>query len=276
MQNLLSKIMLLFIFMMMAHTVSGEDNKMLLTNTTTYGNLTLEGPTGMFLNPTSSTLKEKQFIVQYCVALLKFQNRNVPDHYAIASYGMTDWLEVGVTARVWDLNDRGHDNTPSGAGPFVRVGLLKEDKLIPEFSVGGISVQGDALVRKDTLFFAASKGLGLREHNLPFEVRFHAGARQFWQGSGDNPTRIWFNMTPDVGGAGLTDHVGYFGGEIALPKNLYLVSEVSTMPEGAFKTPYSIGMQLRSPSGYGLSLAGVQTGSQANPAIMIGIGVNFN
>lgn len=267
----------LFLVSIMTNAVFAEDNKMLLANTaTSYGNLTLEGPTGMFLNPTSTTLKENQFIVQYCVALLKFNNTSVPDHYAIASYGIRDWLEFGVTGRVWDLNDRAHNITPSGAGPFVRVRLLKEENLMPEFSIGAISVQGDPIVRKDTLFVAASKGLGLRGQNLPFDVRLHAGARQFWMGKGNDATRAWFNMTPDAGGAGINDQVGYFGGEISLPKNLYLVSEVSTMPEGAFKTPYSVGVQLRSPDGYGLSLAAIQTGNQVNPGIMIGIGVNFN
>lgn len=276
MRNVLSITTLLMISIMTS-TVSAEDHKMLLNSTTTsYGNLTLEGPTGMFLNPTSTTLKEKQFIVQYCVALLKFLNRNVPDHYAIASYGISDWLEFGVTGRVWDLNDRDHVVTPSGAGPFARVRLLKEESLIPEFSVGAISVQGDPIVRKDTLFVAASKGLGLRRQNLPFDVRLHAGARQFWMGKGNDAARTWFNMTPDAGGSGINDQVGYFGGEISLPKNLYLVSEVSTMPEGAFKTPYSVGAQLRSPEGYGLSLAAIQTGNQVSPGIMIGIGVNFN
>lgn len=276
MRNILLAINL-FMLSIMANTVFAEDHKMLLNNTTTsYGNLTLEGPTGMFLNPTSSTLKEKQFIVQYCVALLKFNNTSVPDHYAIASYGIRDWLEFGVTGRVWDLNDRAHNNTPSGAGPFARVRLLKEENLTPEFSVGAISVQGDPIVRKDTLFAAVSKGLGLRGKNLPLDVRLHAGVRQFWLGSGDKPARTWFNMTPDAGGSGINDHVAYFGGEMALPKNLYIVSEVSTMPEGAFKTPYSVGAQLRSPDGYGLSLAAIQTGNQVNPGIMIGVGINFN
>ena len=150
--------MMLSLFSILANPALAEDSKTPFT--TSYGNLTVEGPTGMFLNPTSTTLKENQFIVQYCVALLKFGERNTPDHYAISSYGISDWLELGVTGRVWDLNDRSHYDSPSGAGPFVRVRVLKENKLIPEFSIGGISVQGDPLVRKDTFFSRLPKVWG--------------------------------------------------------------------------------------------------------------------
>lgn len=268
--------MVCLILVWFANPAKAEENKM-STASESYGNITLEGPTGMFLNPTSATLKKDMFIVQYCAAILKFKNNNTVDHYAIASYGLTDWFELGALGRIWDLNDSpAHDVTPSGGGPFARLRILQEKKLIPEFSIGGSTVRGDDLIRKDMIFFAASKGLGLKERNLPIDVRIHAGVRQFWFGTGNTFTRTWFNMTPDVGGSGINDHVGYGGGEIALPKNIYLVSEVSTKPMGAFKTPYSVGAQLRSPEGYGISLAGIQTGSQDKMGIFIGIGINFN
>lgn len=255
-----------------------EDGNILLT-TSSHGNLTLEGPTGMFLNPTSALLKKNEIIVQYCAAILKFNNTSLIDHYAIASYGLTDWLELGVTGRVWDM-DSGptYRGSQSGGGPFARLRLLKEGRLLPEFSVGAVSVQGDPIVRKDTIFFAASKGLGLKERNLPIDLRFHAGVRQFWfgQGADANRPRQFYGLTQDVGGSGINDHVAYFGGEISLPKNLHFVSEISTPPAGATRTPYSVGLQLRSSEGYGFSLAGIQTGNQAYPGIMIGIGINFN
>lgn len=276
--NKIYSIFFSLLFSGLATNVSAEDAQMNFTSSS-HGNLTLEGPTGMFLNPTSAILKKNEFILQYCAAILKFNNASLIDHYAIASYGVTDWLELGATGRIWDMDSSpNYRGSQSGGGPFARVRLLKEGKLIPEFSMGAVSVHGDPIVRKNTLFFAASKGLGLKERNLPVDLRLHAGVRQFWFGQGEGALRPqrFYGLTQDVGGSGINDHVAYFGGEISLPKNLYLVSEVSTQPTGATRTPYSAGIQLRTPDGYGFSLAGIQTGNQAYPGIMIGIGINFN
>jgi hypothetical protein len=271
-------IFFLFLLSSLASPAFAEDGNMLFT-TSSHGNLTLEGPTGMFLNPTSTVLKKNELIIQYCAAILKFNNSSLIDHYTIASYGITDWLELGATGRLWDMNSGPtYHGSQTGGGPFARLRILKEEKLLPEFSVGAVSVQGDPLVRKDTIFFAASKGMRLKERNLPFDLRLHAGIRQFWfgQGEGANRPRQFYGLTQDVGGSGINDHVAYLGGEISLPKSLYLVSEVSTQPTGATRTPYSVGLQFRSSEGYGFSLAGIQTGNQAYPGIMIGIGINFN
>ena len=61
-----------------------------------HGNITVEGPTGLFLNPTSGILAEGELIVQYCAAILEdAENNNFIGHNAILSYGVTDWLELG-------------------------------------------------------------------------------------------------------------------------------------------------------------------------------------
>lgn len=257
-------------------TGAADDQKPSVKNPGEHGNITLEGPTGLFLNPTSSTLKKDELIVQYCAAILEFKDNNVIDHYAIGSYGVTDWLELGVMGRIWDLDDAGNDMTRSGAGPFARLRVLKEEKWLPEFSAGAVNVNGDAIIQKNTIFFAASKGLGLKERGLPVDARLHVGVRQFWFGKGDQFVRSWFSMRPDAGGTGINDHVEYLGGEIALTKSIYLVSEVSTKPAGANQTPYSLGLQIRSSEGYGFSLAAIQPGSQDEVGIFIGIGINFN
>lgn len=233
----------------------GHSNITLEKNT--HGNITVEGPTGMFLNPTSTGLDAKEFIAQYCVAILEVNDNNLVGHNAIASYGFTDWFELGAMLVVVDLDDAGNDQAIATGGPFARIRLLKEKELYPELSLGGISLIGHDAIEKHTIFFAAGKTLGLKKMGSPVDVRLHAGLRQFWLESGDD------------------DLVGYFGLEVQLPKHLYLVSEVSTEPDGATETPYSIGIQARHPEGYGLSLAAIQPGDQDEPGLFVGIGVNF-
>lgn len=56
-----------------------------------HGNITVEGPTGLFLNPTSGILAEGELIIQYCAAILEdAENNNFIGHNAILSYGVTD------------------------------------------------------------------------------------------------------------------------------------------------------------------------------------------
>jgi len=213
-----------------------------------HGNITVEGPTGMFLNPTSSVLNQREFIIQYCAAILEVGSDNIIGHNVIASYGVTDRLELGAFGAVLDLDNAGVDKTPARGGPFGRVLLLKEGDQRPEITVGGISVHGDSIRQKHTIFLAGSKRWGL--------LRLHVGARQFWLDEGN-------------------DQIGFLGGEIALPKNIYLVSEISSKPEGAPDIPYSFGLQVRHPQGFGLSIGAIQPGNQDHLGIFIGIGVNF-
>jgi len=237
---------------------TGDDAQMELSQSSGHGNITLEGPTGMFLNPTSGIARSKELIVQYCAAILEAGNDNIIGHNAIVSYGFMDRFELGMVGQILDLDNAGDDTTRSGGGPYARLKILREERLLPEFTVGGILILGDDAVEKDTIFFAASKGLGLRRKGLPFDFRMHAGVRKWRVQVGED------------------SEVAFFGGEIALPKNIYIVSEVSTEPDGATKTPYSIGMQFRHPEGYGFSLAAIQPGTQDELGIFIGIGVNFN
>src|SRR5688572_23844625 len=67
------------------------------------GLITLEGPSGMFINPTSATLPQGKFTIQYC---LFFPNRDtdIVGHGTLISYGVTDWLEVGAVGNLIDVN----------------------------------------------------------------------------------------------------------------------------------------------------------------------------
>ena len=226
-----------------------------------HGNVTAQGPTGLFINPTSSTLKKNEFLVQYCAAVLESNNDdNILEHNAITSYGVTDWFELGVFGQAMDRDKAGVDTTLSGVGPFARLRMLREEYLRPELSIGGISLNGgaDPEITKHTIFAAASKRAGLRERGCPVDVRFHTGVRTFWKDNGDN------------------DEVVYFGGEIELPRHMYVVSEVSTEADSDSHIPFSIGFQVRHPDGVGLSLATFQPGNQSELAVFVGIGINYD
>jgi hypothetical protein len=89
--------------------------------------------------------------------------------------------------------------------------------------------------------------------------RLHAGFRQFRQ-------------DPDVNEE--DGSIFYFGAELKLPKNWFLVGEVSTKDDVYAHTPYAIGVQYRGASG-GLTFAVTQPGNSDDPAYYIGIGVTF-
>ena len=86
-----------------------------------HGNITVEGPTGLFLNPTSGILAEGELIIQYCAAILEDgENNNFIGHNAILSYGVTDWLELGAFGVSVDRSKVGSGGgggaTPCGPG----------------------------------------------------------------------------------------------------------------------------------------------------------------
>ena len=223
------------------------------------GLITLEGPTGMFINPTSGTAEKGAITAQYCAAMLEQNDYTEVQHTAILSYGVTDWLELGLMGRVSILDTT--NDTVSAGGPWGRVRVLKDAGWFPEVSLGGILREGSGRLQKRTIFLAASKGYQFPQHWFIKSVRGHAGFRQIWQ-DGD------FNED-DVS-------IGYFGGEIELPMNLFIVGEVSTRDPDAFReTPSAIGVQFRHPSGFGFSLAAIQSGGDDRMGVYVGIGINF-
>ena len=60
------------------------------------GLITLEGVSGMFLNPTSGTLSQGEFTGQYCAARLDAKDGIEVQHTPMVAYGVTDWLEIGA------------------------------------------------------------------------------------------------------------------------------------------------------------------------------------
>jgi hypothetical protein len=217
------------------------------------GLLTTEGPSGLFMNPTSATLPQGAFTAQYCFFLP--ENDSSPwGHGYMAAYGVTDWAEIGVIGLYVDRP--GED--PFATGPFARVRLLKDEGWVPQFSIGGYSRFGDDATETIGLFGAFYKRLPLDEDGVFKSLGFHAGVRQNWLDGPDDPFRV------------------YGGIELQLPLRLYLVGEVSSQDEDVeTDVPYSFGLQWRA-GGINISVAGIQNGNLDDPGFYFGIGSQFS
>ena len=201
------------------------------------GLLTLEGPTGMFINPTSATLPQGAFTAQYCFSLPE-NDSNPWGHGALLAYGVTDWLEVGGIASYVSLESA---DDPLAGGPFARVRLLKDEGWVPQFSIGGYSAFGDAAVERYGIFGAFYKRLPIDEDGFLKSIGFHAGVRQTWH---EDPIDDNFHV--------------YGGVEVQLPLRFYIVGEVSSKDsDSQDDVPYAFGIQWRA-GGVNISVAGIQ------------------
>lgn len=219
------------------------------------GLITDELATGMFLNPTSGTLGRYETTLQYCALIFHAGQDTGVGHGVIAAFGVTDWLEIGAGGLLVDLPGKG--DQPTVAGPTARVRLLKDEGWQPEVSIGGIFLFGDEPLEKKTLYVAASKGFKIGDSGLVRSARLHAGFRQAWVEAGKDGS------------------FGFVGGEVELPKHVFVVAEVSNKSGGADRIPWAAGIQVRHPAGYGFTLAAVQTGTLQNLAVYVGVGISF-
>jgi hypothetical protein len=217
------------------------------------GLLTTEGPSGLFINPTSATLPKGAFTAQYCFFLP--ENDSSPwGHGYMASYGLTDWAELGVIGLYVDAPGE----NPFATGPFARIRLLKDDGWIPQFSIGGYTRFGDDPTETIGLFAAAYKRCPIDENGFFKSIGFHAGVRQNWYDGPDDPFH------------------GYGGIEIQLPYRFYIVGEISSRDDDTeTEVPYAFGIQWRA-GGVNISVAGIQAGNQDEPGFFFGIGSQFS
>jgi hypothetical protein len=221
------------------------------------GLVTLEGPSGMFINPTSATLPKGAYTAQYCTLFLNSDDE-VMGHGWLASYGFTDWLEVGTIGTVLEVPG---DREFVVAGPFVRVRLTKDQGWIPQISVGAYGKYGTNVLAQSTGFVAAYKRFPISETGFLRSVGVHAGARF-----------SWFHAD-----ALETDSLdGYGGIELQLPARLYLVGEVGTRGEnqggGLKRIPYAYGLQWRMRA-VNISAALMQRGTDAEVSLFLGVGL---
>ncbi|MEM9419476.1 MAG: hypothetical protein AAGA25_10575 [Planctomycetota bacterium] len=231
------------------------------------GLISLQGTRGTFLNPTSGTLGQGQFTIQYCILLADQEapNSDITGHGILGSYGVTDWLEVGFFYNAAEV--RALDEIIAVAGPTVRARVLKETDVMPEVSIGGLWFDGDrtsdALSRQEA-YVVASKNFEIDEDGFVQAFRVHGGVRQAWRH--DAPAAAVDNGT-----------VGHVGGELFMPYGFSLIAEVNSQDDFfGPRTPFALGGQWKPVGGIlGLSVAHVQNGGLNRPAVYIGIGGVF-
>jgi hypothetical protein len=234
------------------------------------GLITLQGMSGMFLNPTSGTLNQGQLTIQYCIFFNDYST-DVIGHGLMIDYGITDWLNIGAFGTLADVPGRDLFESPylGAGGPFVRVRLLKEKGWIPELSVGGIYTDGGALgdlFAKKEAFVAGSKSWEIDRDGWLKSVRLHAGFRYLSRTEAPIPQ---------------DESYAYGGVEVELPYSIFVIGELSSSnlnQRGTEDLPYAIGIQWKPTSVIGISVAHMNpSGSQ--PALKegfwFGIGLNF-
>lgn len=220
------------------------------------GMITLEGPSGMFLNPTSATLPQGTFAFGYCFVLTS-QSTDVLGHSMFFSYGVRDWLELGVVANMFNFRTAGE--LPEGSygtgGPMARIRLLRDRQCWPEISLGAYSKMGTDNFDSSNVYLAVSKTVPIDEKGFVKTVTFQGGFRESWlQGSDRNTNRF------------------YGGLEVQLPHNFYLIGEVTQFAKRKDEfTPWAAGIQWRGRR-FGFTAAMVQSGDDDPPSIYLGVG----
>lgn len=224
------------------------------------GLVTLEGPSGMFLNPTSATLPHGTFAGGYCFVLTN-QDTDILGHHMFFSYGVRDWLELGVVADIFNLDTSGvEDSLTAGSygtgGPMARVRLLRDRECWPEVSVGAYSKFGTDNFDSSNVYVALSKTVPIDEKGVLKTVTFQGGFRESWLEAPDRNTNRF-----------------YGGIEVQLPGNFYIIGEVSQFAKRKDEfTPWAAGIQWRGRR-FGVTGAIVQSGDDDPPSIYLGIGL---
>jgi len=224
------------------------------------GLLTLQGPSGMFINPTSGTLPEDNATLQFCV-LFPNNESDVVGYGAMGSFGYTDALEIGGHGKYVDM--RAADDSASFAGPLARLRLTKDEGMMPQASIGYYSTFGDEESgnnNRHTAFAALYKRLPIGDDSPVRAIGIHLGGRQTWM-------EEEFNNGQD------TTAAGYGGIEVQLPLRIYAVGEIQTKDKdiGQTEQPYAYGLQWRA-AGIAISTAMIQDGTFDEASFFFGIG----
>ena len=242
------------------------------------GLITLEGPSGMFIDPTSATLPQGTFILNYCVFVPTLpQGVGVVGHGILLSYGVRDWLELGLTGDLLDVSvDEqvvrrgfsgritvlpGTEDTFVIGGPEARIRLLRDREWWPEVSIGAYFHLGtpSSPLNGENAFFAASKTIPICEHGILKSVTFQGGFRTQW-------------LTTDAVEEDTSER-GYGGIEVQLPWHLYVIGEVISRDNelGDKRVPWAGGVQWRGHN-FGCTIAALQNGSEDSPGLYFGVG----
>lgn len=218
------------------------------------GLITLEGPSGMFINPTSATLPQRGATLQYCF-FLPNNETDVVGHGLMGAYGITDELEVGLFGNLVDFDAISKQR--AAFGPLVRYRLTKDEAAIPQTSIGYYGRYGDTVLNKSALFAAAYKRFGIDEDGVFRSLGMHGGVKNLWLDS---------SLEND------TTFSAYGGLELQFPLRIYAVGEIQTKDSDVnTEVPYSFGLQWRA-ANIAMSIAAIQNGNVDDPSFYFGIG----
>ncbi len=239
------------------------------------GLVTSQGMSGMFLNPTSGTLDQGQFTLQYCVMFYRNVGENSIAHGLMAAYGIFDWLEVGAYGTYIDVDVVTAPPANDGfvGGPFFRIRILKDEGWLPELSVGGIWLDGDAeadIYSRAEAFLAMSKRFVIDEDGILKAVRGHLGMRIIW-----TPEQPNIGIPPEALPMYSTEAnavIAFAGLELELPYSFKLIGEISSKDDFHNHLPWAVGVQWQPNNVLGLSLAGASSQGEDRVSIYFGIG----
>ena len=222
------------------------------------GNITLEMPTGMFINPTAEVQPVGTLIFQACWLNQNLKAGTLNGYVAFSSYTFHTKTEVGMSSKYVDPPAGGTRAAPGG---FVRQLLLEEKGTLPAVAAGATFIEetvasGDALTRR-SVFASASKTITPEGVKMP--ARIHIGGK--WEARR---------------GAKKEDGSVYGGLDVGLTKTIKLVAEIASKTKFDSETaPYAVGIQYTYKERLGMSLAAINAGSAENIGIYFGIGYPF-
>jgi hypothetical protein len=228
-----------------------------------HGLITTEGPSGMFINPTSATLPQGAFVLNYCVFV-----PTIPEgvgavwHGILLSYGVRDWLEVGFTGNLADVSLDGppaREDSFVFAGPMARIRLLRDHDWWPELSIGAYLKEGTPanVNNGEDAFIAVSKTFPIDESGFLKTVTLQGGFREQWlhdEAPVSNINRL------------------YGGVEVQMPQNIYLIGEIMQKDARVERrVPWAAGIQWRG-KWFGCTIAAVQIDGETGPGFYFGVG----
>lgn len=238
-------------------------------NAATRGVITIDGVPGMFLNPTSGTLKKDEISIQACISTQDWLGDDVHWKGAFIGYGCSDRFELGFSHA--GLDNRTDHKVVDANGPALRYRFLDENVSGWEGSVGAYWRPGSKYVERTGGNLAFSRKIG--NMRAEREVRLHLGVRTFkqdgwwigkWLGSQQ------YSLAKD------SATLVYGGVEVQLPGHLSAIAEVSSKGDYFSKTPWAVGLQYKMAGGLGCSLGAVQPGYAKSAGFFFGIGVAFD
>lgn len=216
------------------------------------GNITLEMPTGMFINPTAEVPPAGTLTPQACWLNQDLKSGTLNGYVAFVSYTFATKTEIGPSFKYVDPPAGDSLTAPGG---FVRQLLLDERGMVPALAVGATFLEDsdDKLTRRSA-FASISKTITPEGAAMP--VHIHVGGK-------------WVKVPGD-------DDASVYGGvDIDVTNSLKLVAETAGKTFGDTEVPFAIGIQYSFQEKLGISLAAINAGGAENVGIYFGIGYPF-